>query len=270
MIRILLTGTPASRILCLTFTKAAAAEMRNRLSAQLGRWAMSDDKALDLVIAKLIDRPPEPEERTVARRLFARVLDAPGGINILTIHAFCQALLKRFPLEAGVAPGFEVMDETDATHLLRQAQDDQIEALAGPDAPSELNEALTLVAGKVSVGEYTELMSALLRERAWLLSRLGNEKGLLRVRRQLLKRLGCERAPAIDEQGLRAAARAQKPLAHFGEFREARIECEAVARQRDRRRYQFRRRMFLSLVYRLHQYRRRRRRNIESECRLIQ
>ena len=104
-------------------------------------------------IAKLIDRPPEPEERTVARRLFARVLDAPGGINILTIHAFCQALLKRFPLEAGVAPGFEVMDETDATHLLRQAQDDQIESLAWPDAPSELNEALTLVAGKVSVGD---------------------------------------------------------------------------------------------------------------------
>ena len=206
--RLLLAGVKPERILCLTFTKAAAAEMRNRLSAQLGRWAMSDDKALDLAVAKLIDQPPEPEERTVARRLFARVLDAPGGINILTIHAFCQALLKRFPLEAGVAPGFEVMDETDATHLLRQAQDDQIEALAGPDAPSELNEALTLVAGKVSVGEYTELMSALLRERAWLLSRLGNEKGLLRVRRQLLKRLGCERAPAIDEQGLRAAARA--------------------------------------------------------------
>ena len=150
--RLLLAGVKPERILCLTFTKAAAAEMRNRLSAQLGRWAMSDDKALDLAIAKLIDRPPEPEERTVARRLFARVLDAPGGINILTIHAFCQALLKRFPLEAGVAPGFEVMDETDATHLLRQAQDDQIEALAGPDAPSELNEALTLVAGKVSVG----------------------------------------------------------------------------------------------------------------------
>lgn len=206
--RLLLAGVKPERILCLTFTKAAAAEMRNRLSAQLGRWAMSDDKALDLAIAKLIDRPPELEERTAARRLFARVLDAPGGINILTIHAFCQALLKRFPLEAGVAPGFEVMDEADATHLLRQAQDDQIEMLAGPDAPPALNEALSLVAGKVSVGEYTELMAALLRERAWLLSRLGNEKGLARVRRQLLKRLGCERVPALDESSLRSAARA--------------------------------------------------------------
>lgn len=206
--RLLLAGVKPERILCLTFTKAAAAEMRNRLSAQLGRWAMSDDKALDTAIAKLIDREPEAEERTTARRLFARVLDAPGGINILTIHAFCQALLKRFPLEAGVAPGFEVMDEADATHLLREAQDDQIEALAGTDAPETLSAALALVAGKVSVAEYTELMSALLRERAWLLSRLGDEKGLARVRRQLRGRLDCEVAPTVDEASLRLAAAA--------------------------------------------------------------
>src|SRR4029450_4763369 len=89
------------RILCLAFTKSAAAEMRNRLAGQLGRWAMAEDAALDEAIETLIDRAPEAAERVVARRLFARVLDAPGGINILTIHAFRQALLKRFPLEAG-------------------------------------------------------------------------------------------------------------------------------------------------------------------------
>ena len=80
----------------------------------------------------MISRAPQPAERVVARRLFARVLDAPGGINILTIHAFCQALLKRFPLEAGVAPGFEVLDEAEAHTLLRHAQDEQMEALARP------------------------------------------------------------------------------------------------------------------------------------------
>ena len=67
-----------------------------------------------------------------ARRLFARVLDAPGGINILTIHAFCQSLLRRFPLEAGVAPDFDVLDEAEAQTLLRDAQDEQMEALAAP------------------------------------------------------------------------------------------------------------------------------------------
>src|SRR5512143_2518516 len=120
--RLLLAEVKPERILCLTFTKAAAAEMRNRLSRQLGRWAMAGDATLDKEIEELIDCPPEPNQRIIARRLFARVLDAPGGINILTIHAFCQALLKRFPLEAGVAPGFEVMDEADAASLLRQAR----------------------------------------------------------------------------------------------------------------------------------------------------
>ena len=103
--RLLLDSVKPERILCLTFTKAAAAEMRNRLATQLGRWALADQAKLDEEVAQLIDRPPNAAERVAARRLFARVLDAPGGINILTIHAFCQALLKRFPLEAGVAPG---------------------------------------------------------------------------------------------------------------------------------------------------------------------
>ena len=70
--RLLLAGVRPERILCLTFTKAAAAEMRNRLASQLGRWAMADDETLDTEIAKLIDQPPPPEQRPVARRLFAR------------------------------------------------------------------------------------------------------------------------------------------------------------------------------------------------------
>ena len=127
--RLLLDGVKPERILCLTFTKAAAAEMRNRLAGQLGRWALADEEALDEAIERLVDHKPESAERVIARRLFARVLDAPGGINILTIHAFCQALLKRFPLEAGVAPGFEVMDEAEAQTVLRHAQDEQMLSL---------------------------------------------------------------------------------------------------------------------------------------------
>ncbi len=205
--RLLLAGEPPERILCLTFTKAAAAEMRNRLARQLGRWAMADVKVLDEEIAKLIDRTPEEGERIVARRLFARVLDAPGGINILTIHAFCQALLKRFPLEAHVAPGFEVLDEGDAAALLRQAQDDQIEALSRSDAPAVLTDALAAVAGRISIAEYADLMTRLLSERAWLLARVGNDSGLAQLRRRLAGALRCADPPAIDEAGLRDAAR---------------------------------------------------------------
>jgi ATP-dependent helicase/nuclease subunit A len=190
--RLLLVGAPPQRILCLTFTKAAAAEMRNRLAINLGRWAMASDAELDQEFTKLVDRPPEFEERLVARRLFARVLDAPGGINILTIHAFCQALLKRFPLEAGVPPGFDVLDEGEAVTLLKQAENEQMEALARSDEPTALSDALAAVANKVSAGEYGELMQRLLAERAWLLARIGDEAGLRRTREELAGALGCE------------------------------------------------------------------------------
>ncbi len=206
--RLLLAGVKPERILCLTFTKAAAAEMRNRLAGQLGRWAMADKAKLDEEIAKLVDAEPDSAQRIVARRLFARVLDAPGGINILTIHAFCQALLKRFPLEAGVTPGFEVMDETEAASVLRRVQDEQMEALARPDADPALKEALALVAGRISVAEYAELMTKLLSERAWLLAHIRGEEGLQRLRRRLRRRLGCDREVPPDEVALREAARA--------------------------------------------------------------
>ncbi len=219
--RLLLAGTKPERILCLTFTKAAAAEMRNRLAAQLGRWALAEEADLDEAIARLIDRPPEAEERVIARRLFARVLDAPGGINILTIHAFCQALLKRFPLEAGVAPGFEVLDEGEAGTILKQAQDEQMAALARRDAPLALRDALAAVAGRISIAEYDELMKKLLGERAWLLSRVADEAGLARERVRLAAALGADpeasagalmsalcQDSAFDGASLRAAARA--------------------------------------------------------------
>ena len=199
--RLLLDGVKPERILCLTFTKAAAAEMRNRLASQLGRWALAEPDKLDEQIEALISRPPQPAERIGARRLFARVLDAPGGINILTIHAFCQALLKRFPLEAGVAPGFEVLDEAEAQTLLRHAQDEQMEALARRDAPPPLVEALAAVANKISIAEYAELMMKLLGERAWLLARIGDEAGLRRVRARLADEMGCSADDTAERPG---------------------------------------------------------------------
>ncbi|TAJ87694.1 MAG: double-strand break repair helicase AddA [Reyranella sp.] len=205
--RLLLNDVKPERILCLTFTKAAAAEMRNRLAHQLGRWALADEATLDTGIARLIDKAPTPAQRIVARRLFARVLDAPGGINILTIHAFCQALLKRFPLEAGVAPGFEILDEAEAQTILRRVQDEQMEALARSDAPPALAAALASVAAKVSIAEYAELMTRLLSERAWLLAHVVNEAGLARLGRRLRRQLNCERVPTLDEAALREAAR---------------------------------------------------------------
>ena len=97
------------KILCLTFTKAAAAEMQDRLFEQLGEWAMLPD---DGTARRASQRSaPTPDDLPKARRLFAQALETPGGLKILTLHAFCQIVLSRFPLEAGVPPGFDVLDD---------------------------------------------------------------------------------------------------------------------------------------------------------------
>ncbi|HSO41661.1 MAG TPA: UvrD-helicase domain-containing protein, partial [Rhodospirillales bacterium] len=122
-LRLMLSGTPPSKILCLTFTKAAAAEMASRIATVLGGWATAAEPELDAVLLSLLGRQPKDRERQRAHSLFPAVLDTPGGLKVLTIHAFCQSLLGRFPLEAGVAPHFSVMDERDAAEALAEVSE---------------------------------------------------------------------------------------------------------------------------------------------------
>jgi ATP-dependent helicase/nuclease subunit A len=121
--RLLLSGVSPANILCLTYTKAAAAEMQNRLFARLGQWAMKPDDALLAELATLgatLAAPDLPR----ARRLFAQAMEVPGGLRIQTIHAFCAGLLRRFPLEAGVSPAFKEMDDRAAALLRAEVLDD--------------------------------------------------------------------------------------------------------------------------------------------------
>ncbi|VDC23247.1 double-strand break repair helicase AddA [Pseudogemmobacter humi] len=117
--RLLLRGVDPQNILCLTYTKAAAAEMQNRLFRRLGEWAMASGPDLRRNLADLGEGGalPEPALRR-ARQLFARAIETPGGIRIQTIHSFCAGLLRRFPLEAGVSPSFSELDDRSA-ELLR-------------------------------------------------------------------------------------------------------------------------------------------------------
>ncbi|MGB1087696.1 MAG: double-strand break repair helicase AddA, partial [Alphaproteobacteria bacterium] len=121
VIRLLLSGTRPDQILCLTFTKAAAAEMKERLYGELGRWAGMEDAALIKTISDLWPGYAAEERLYEARRLFARALETPGGLKVQTIHGFCQAVLERFPAEAGVPPSFEVIDDRTALDLKRDA-----------------------------------------------------------------------------------------------------------------------------------------------------
>lgn len=117
VLRLLLAGAAPEAILCLTFTRAAAAEMTRRLYATLGRWARADDTLLAAELAGL-GAPPEQTPR--ARTLFATCIDATGGLRVDTLHAFAQSLLSAFPLEAEVPPGFHTLDDEDSAQALKE------------------------------------------------------------------------------------------------------------------------------------------------------
>ena len=132
--RLLLADAEPAKILCLTYTKAAAAEMQGRLFEQLGKWSMLEDGALRKAIADIGGAAPDREGLARARRLFARALETPGGLKIQTIHAFCERLLSRFPLEAGVTPAFRVLDDQTARELLADARSQILERAGSGDA----------------------------------------------------------------------------------------------------------------------------------------
>jgi len=123
ILRLLLAGARPQGLLCLTFTKAAAAEMAQRLNARLGDWAIETDAAILGDLRALLGRVPEPGEVARARSLFAEVLELPGGMRIATIHSFAQSLLRGFPLEAGLPPGFGLMEDMDADAELTHARE---------------------------------------------------------------------------------------------------------------------------------------------------
>ncbi len=145
VLRLLLDGTPPAQILCLAYTKAAAANMADRVFTKLAQWTSLDDKALTQAIVDCGASAPNPHDLVFARQLFARTIETPGGLKIQTLHAFAERLLRLFPFEANVPAHFNVLDESESKRLLREARD---AALADLSASSETRSALELVARK--------------------------------------------------------------------------------------------------------------------------
>src|ERR1700712_3981573 len=158
--RLLLADTGPDKILCLTYTKAAAAEMQARLVKQLGEWSMLPDKALQRKIIEIGADLGGPEELKRARRLFAKALETPGGLKILTIHAFCQNVLSRFPLEADVPAAFDVLDEQTARELMALARGRVLERAGDGDAARAA--ALAFLLTQTSEATLTDILDAAL------------------------------------------------------------------------------------------------------------
>lgn len=166
VIRLLLHGATPGRILCLTYTRAAAAEMRQRIRERLRRWAVMSEKDLIHELQALGDWPEHTAEQThlltMARQLFLKVLDAPSPLSIQTIHAFCQSILHRFPLEASLTPHFRLME----AHESRALQQETITRLFRQAARDEaLKPALRQIAQHMHEPALEALLSGLISER---------------------------------------------------------------------------------------------------------
>jgi ATP-dependent helicase/nuclease subunit A len=183
LLRLLLAGVPPGRILCLTFTKAAAAEMATRLALRLGEWAVADDAKLAETLQKLTGTAPGREGLAAARRLFVEVLEQPGGMRISTLHGFAQSLLRGFPLEAGLAPQFAVMQEQDGRALLARERD---ALLAGGAA----RDALAILAKHQAPTRFAEVMGTMAAASSKLLDVVQKRQGMAGLRAALARKLG--------------------------------------------------------------------------------
>ena len=177
--RLLLAGAAPAQILCITYTKAAAAEMQRRLFKVLGAWSVARDDKLAETLTELVGTAPDGIDLSRARRLFAQALETPGGLKIQTIHAFCEQLLRRFPVEAGVSPRFQVMDDVEASLIVADARADVARLALSGDSP-EVQDAYARLSIALSHQDFEKMFDEIESQRFALadyVERVGHDLG---------------------------------------------------------------------------------------------
>ncbi len=206
--RLLLADVPPAQILCVTFTKAAAAQMLNRLFGLLGTWSTMADDLLGPELTKIGAGPLPANQFGAARRLFARALETPGGLKIQTIHAFAQSVLSRFPLEAGLSPGFEILDDMEAEVLAREARDrllsGDISSTPWQGDAESLRQAIERATDMLEETGFDDLLKELRTNRLDLEGGLLTPDGVAALREAAFKALGI--GPDLDGDMVRKEA----------------------------------------------------------------
>jgi len=194
----LLRGVDPAKILCITFTKAAAANMANRVFGTLAAWTTLDDAALDGQIRLATGRPADAAQRARARRLFASALETPGGLKVQTIHAFCTRLLHQFPFEANVGARFTVLDEASTTQLLdRLTLDVLLQAANRPE--SALGRALTHVIVVAADSTFKEVINEAIDDRDRIAGWIGRTGSIDAAIDELSRTLGVAPGDTVEK-----------------------------------------------------------------------
>jgi ATP-dependent helicase/nuclease subunit A len=197
VIRLLLAGTDPMKILCITFTKAAAANMAARVFDTLAHWIALDDDALDREMRAIGETRIGPAQRARARRLFASALDTPGGLKVQTIHAFCTRLLHQFPFEANVAARFSVLDERAENELLdRATMSVLLDAAKQPGTP--LAGALATAIASAADTTFRDVVRELMARRDEVLRWIARAGGVAKAIDELSRALGVDPKESLD------------------------------------------------------------------------
>ena len=171
--RLLLNQTLPQHILCLTYTKAAASHMQNKLFERLGAWSMLSDENLLIELNSLGEEKSliSHQKLIQARQLFAGALDAPGGLKIQTIHSFCASILRRFPLEAGISPNFIELDERNTKLIQTEILDNM--------ATNDVSGIFTKIASILQIPDINTLLNEISKYRQLLSKNRSKEEHLI-------------------------------------------------------------------------------------------
>ncbi len=194
--RLLLSGVNPAKILCLTYTKAAAVNMSTRIADELAKWAVMPTPQLLQELRKLLgeqelSKQNQEEILAQARKLFATLLDTAGGMKIQTIHSFCQEILKRFPIEAKISPYFEVMDDRSAREALDDIKRKLLRKLE-QEPNSQTAQALSFITNNISEFNFPKLMSNLTQNRNKIMLLLKKQQNLETLLTEIQNRLNIQ------------------------------------------------------------------------------
>ncbi len=202
VLRLLLQNVPAHRILCITFTNAAAAEMNGRIQENLAEWAGFTNEKLKKELYKLTGQEVYDSDLSKARTLFSEVLESPGGMRIQTIHSFCQQILGRFPVEAKIPPNFSVMDESESRKILEEARNEIIMRAdlghQGHKEHKKLADAIDILLHDGSEDELTDLLNRATRLRNEILT-LVDQISWTQIEQYLSELLNIDSTASLDD-----------------------------------------------------------------------